>query len=123
MTTPTHRVDLYAHIHKALRLAMSEEMERDPSVFICGEEVGQYQGTFRESEVMARFAKEYGYANVEIETFPTQGRNWFTSQAELWMVEPESRKLYDVYDVAIAIAGKSPAAFASAFQSFPSDFM
>ena len=29
---------------QALRLAMTEEMERDPNVFICGEEVGQYQG-------------------------------------------------------------------------------
>lgn len=35
---------------EALRLAMAEEMERDPSVFICGEEVGQYQGTFRVTE-------------------------------------------------------------------------
>ncbi len=67
----------------------------------------EYEGTFRESEVMARFAKEYGYSNVEIETFPTQGRSWFASQAELWMVQPESRKLYDVYDVAISIAGNS----------------
>jgi len=67
----------------------------------------EYEGTFRESEVMARFAKEYGFANVEIETFPAPQRNWFASQAELWMVEPESRKLFDVYDVAIAIAGNS----------------
>mgnify|MGYP001607542175 CR=1 FL=1 len=67
----------------------------------------EYEGTFRESEVMARFAKEYGFSGVEIETFPTQGRSWLASQAELWMVEPESRKLYDVYDVAISIAGNS----------------
>lgn len=41
---------------EALRLAMSEEMERDENVFICGEEVGQYQGTFRVTEgLMARF--------------------------------------------------------------------
>src|SRR5438874_12648364 len=32
---------------EALRLAMTEEMERDDSVFILGEEVGQYQGTYR----------------------------------------------------------------------------
>src|SRR5262245_5072376 len=32
---------------QALRLAMTEEMERDPNVFICGEEVGQYQGTYQ----------------------------------------------------------------------------
>jgi pyruvate dehydrogenase E1 component beta subunit len=32
---------------QALRLAMTEEMERDPNVFICGEEVGQYEGTYQ----------------------------------------------------------------------------
>ncbi len=31
---------------------MTEEMERDPDVFLCGEEVGQYQGTYRVSEGM-----------------------------------------------------------------------
>jgi pyruvate dehydrogenase E1 component beta subunit len=41
---------------EALRLAMAEEMERDEGVFICGEEVGQYQGTFRVTEgLMQRF--------------------------------------------------------------------
>ncbi len=44
---------------EALRLAMAEEMERDPSVFICGEEVGQYQGTFRVTEgLMQRFGRD-----------------------------------------------------------------
>ena len=37
---------------QALRLAMTEEMERDPNVFVCGEEVGQYQGTYRVTEGM-----------------------------------------------------------------------
>lgn len=37
---------------EALRLAMTEEMERDDAVFICGEEVGQYQGTYRVTEGM-----------------------------------------------------------------------
>jgi pyruvate dehydrogenase E1 component beta subunit len=37
---------------EALRLAMTEEMERDDNVFICGEEVGQYQGTYRVTEGM-----------------------------------------------------------------------
>jgi pyruvate dehydrogenase E1 component beta subunit len=41
---------------EALRLAMAEEMERDEGVFVCGEEVGQYQGTFRVTEgLMQRF--------------------------------------------------------------------
>ena len=34
----------------------------------------EYQGHFRESEVMARFAKEYGFTNVTIETFPQRAR-------------------------------------------------
>lgn len=37
---------------QAVRLAMTEEMERDENVFLCGEEVGQYQGTYRVSEGM-----------------------------------------------------------------------
>lgn len=37
---------------EALRLAMTEEMERDESVFILGEDVGQYQGTYRVTEGM-----------------------------------------------------------------------
>jgi len=32
---------------EALRLAMTEEMERDDNVFLCGEEIAQYQGTYR----------------------------------------------------------------------------
>src|SRR5437588_3995831 len=35
---------------EALRLAMTEEMQRDENVFLCGEEVGQYQGTYRVTE-------------------------------------------------------------------------
>ena len=37
---------------EAIRLAMTEEMERDEDVFICGEEVGQYQGTYKVTEGM-----------------------------------------------------------------------
>lgn len=67
----------------------------------------EYTGHFRESEMMARLAREYGYASVEIESFPAQARIWHTTQAELWMVEPELRKLYDARDVLAAIAGNS----------------
>src|SRR5256714_14296490 len=35
---------------QALRQGMTEEMERDPNVFLCGEEIGQYQGTYRVTE-------------------------------------------------------------------------
>jgi len=40
------------------------------------EEYGEGAHHFRESEVMMRFAKEYGYSNVETESFDTGGRDW-----------------------------------------------
>jgi len=67
----------------------------------------EYQGTFRETDVMVKFAKEYGYSSVEVESLPSQGQSWQPSQGELWMVEPEVRKLYDIYDVAVSLAGNS----------------
>jgi pyruvate dehydrogenase E1 component beta subunit len=39
-------------VREALREAMSEEMRRDPSVFLMGEEVGQYQGAYKISQGM-----------------------------------------------------------------------
>lgn len=62
----------------------------------------EYTGHFRESEVMEHSAKGYGFSNVEIESFPTQQRSWFSDDAQLWMIEPELRKLYDIHEVAIS---------------------
>jgi len=67
----------------------------------------EYEGHFRESEVMARLARESGFSNVEIEIFQTQQRLWQATQAELWMTAPDNRKLYDFRDVAVAIASGS----------------
>ena len=67
----------------------------------------EYDGYFRESEVMARLARDYGFSNVEIEKFPTPSNLWQATQAELWMVKPESRKIYDFRDVAVSIASGS----------------
>jgi pyruvate dehydrogenase E1 component beta subunit len=46
---------------EALTLALQEEMDRDPSVFIVGEEVGQYNGTL---EVTKGFLPKYGPERV-----------------------------------------------------------
>jgi hypothetical protein len=67
----------------------------------------EYEGHFRESEVMARLAREAGFSGVEIESFQQGGAMWNPIQAELWMVSPEMRKLYDVYDVAVSICSGS----------------
>ncbi|MCI0381615.1 MAG: alpha-ketoacid dehydrogenase subunit beta [Chlamydiae bacterium] len=39
-------------MREALRQAMDEEMERDPSVFILGEEVGEYNGAYKVTKGM-----------------------------------------------------------------------
>ena len=41
---------------EALREAIAEEMERDPGVFLMGEEVGYYQGAYKVTEgLLERF--------------------------------------------------------------------
>ena len=70
--------------------------------------VSEYAGNLRESEVMARFAKEYGYSNVRVETFPQPGQIYQASVGELWTTSPESRKLYDIHDVALALGQGTP---------------
>jgi hypothetical protein len=67
----------------------------------------EYDGFFRESNVMAQFAREYGFSSVEIESFPSPQRLWQPTQGELWMVEPELRKLADIFDVAVSLAANS----------------
>jgi pyruvate dehydrogenase E1 component beta subunit len=39
-------------LRQALREAMEEEMRRDPSVFLMGEEVAQYNGAYKVSQGM-----------------------------------------------------------------------
>ncbi|HYE17384.1 MAG TPA: alpha-ketoacid dehydrogenase subunit beta [Tepidisphaeraceae bacterium] len=39
-------------LRQALRAAMTEEMERDPNVFLIGEEVAEYNGAYKVSEGM-----------------------------------------------------------------------
>src|SRR5256712_3336082 len=46
---------------EALRQGLWEEMERDPSVFVLGEDVGAYGGAFKVTE---GFAKKFGAARV-----------------------------------------------------------
>jgi hypothetical protein len=70
--------------------------------------VAEYAGPLRETQVMARMAKEAGYSNVTVETFPQAGQIYQASVGELWMTTPESRKLYDIHDVALALGQGTP---------------
>jgi len=66
----------------------------------------EYEGNFQESVVMKQRAIEAGFQNVEIESFPSNS-SWAPIQGELWMVSPQSRKLYDIYDIAVSICSGS----------------
>ena len=45
----------------AIRQALIEELDTDPSVFLLGEEIGQYQGTFK---ITAGFLQKYGAERI-----------------------------------------------------------
>jgi hypothetical protein len=63
----------------------------------------EYQGHFREAEVMAKFAKEYGFSNVAIEDYPT-GQTYQPVVGELWTTSPKSVKIFDIHDIPEALA-------------------
>ena len=72
------------------------------------------KGPYRETEVMARLAREYGFSDVQIETADAPsaggmggGSVWSPTQAELWLAAPKTEKLYDAFDVAVAVCSNS----------------
>jgi len=64
----------------------------------------EYDGPYRESRVIADFAKQYGFSNVSIETFGTPSQAWQPTVGELWMTSPKSVKLFDIHDIALSLA-------------------
>ena len=64
----------------------------------------EYSGHFRESQVMAAFARDAGFSNVTIEEFGPGGTAWQPTQGELWMTTPKSVKLFDIHDIVLALA-------------------
>ena len=64
----------------------------------------EYEGPFHESRVLADFAESYGFSNVEIGTYGEGGTTWQPTRGELWMTTPQSAKLFDIYDIALALS-------------------
>jgi len=64
----------------------------------------EYNGPYRESRVIAEFAKQYGFSNVSVETFGNPAMAWQPTQGELWTTSPKSVKLFDIHDIALALA-------------------
>jgi aminopeptidase YwaD len=63
----------------------------------------EYKNHFRESEVMAKLAREYGFSNVAIEDYPT-GQTYQPVVGELWTTTPKSVKIYDIHDIPESLA-------------------
>ncbi len=71
---PANTVMATITLREALRDAMAEEMRRDPSVFVMGEEVAEYQGAYKVTQgLLAEFGPdrvidtpitEYGFAGI-----------------------------------------------------------
>lgn len=70
-------------------------------------QAAEYEGHFYETDAMARLARDAGFSDVQIESFPLPAPLWHASDAELWMVEPDATKLSDAHDVNISIVLQS----------------
>jgi aminopeptidase YwaD len=64
----------------------------------------EYDAPYQESRVVVAKAKEYGFANVAVETFGQNAPAWQPTVGELWMTSPKSVKLFDIHDVALSLA-------------------
>lgn len=63
----------------------------------------EYAGPFRESRVIADFARQYGFSNVKTVVYQQGTTAPQPSQGELWMTTPKSVKLFDIHDLALAL--------------------
>src|SRR3984957_10058874 len=81
--------------------AMHHVLELVPYQFV--RPPSEYQSHFREAEVMAKFAKEYGFSNVVIEDYPT-GQTYQPVVGELWVTSPKNAKIYDIHDIPESLA-------------------
>lgn len=81
--------------------AMHHVLELVPYQFV--RPPSEYQGHFREAEVIAKMAKEYGFSNVAIEDYHT-GQTYQPVVGELWTTSPKSVKIYDVHDIPESLA-------------------
>jgi aminopeptidase YwaD len=94
MTSIINEVSGERAMHHVLELVPYQRV-RPPS---------EYTVPYRESRVMAEFAKEYGYSNVTIETYGTPQKAWQPTEGELWMTTPKLVKLFDIHDVVLSLA-------------------
>ncbi len=71
--------------------------------------VEEYAETYLETLYMQEMAKRYGLSDVRVDFFPT-GPTWVPEVGELWMVEPEAKKIASLTLVPAALASGSRSA-------------
>ncbi len=59
--TPPTGPTIHISYREAIQMALAEELDRDPKVFLLGEEIGQYQGTFK---ITQGFLQKYGSQRI-----------------------------------------------------------
>lgn len=71
--------------------------------------VEEYAGTYLETLYMQEMATRYGLSDVRVDYFPG-GPTWVPEVGDLWMVEPEAKKLASLTMVPAALASGSMSA-------------
>ena len=69
----------------AIRMALQEELDRDENVFLLGEEIGQYQGTFKITE---GFLEKYGAERIVDTPISEAGMVGMTTGAAMLGMRP-----------------------------------
>jgi len=63
----------------------------------------EYQNEFFETTYLRSMAKQYGLSDVQAEFFPTRD-TWDAEEADLWLIQPERRKIASLNMVPTALA-------------------
>jgi pyruvate dehydrogenase E1 component beta subunit len=70
---------------EAIRMALEEELDRDENVFLLGEEIGQYQGTFK---ITQGFLEKYGAQRIVDTPISEAGMVGLTTGAAMMGMRP-----------------------------------
>ncbi len=103
--------DLINEVSGAVPFNIMQEI----AAFNRNRKAAEYQDLYWESEVITRYAKEYGFSDVKVEKFDKTSRGgtptqWDAETGELWMVSPEEQLIISHRDIPAALARGSKSA-------------
>jgi hypothetical protein len=74
----------------------------------------EFTNRFWETTYIMKKAQEYGLEEVQLHTFPSRRPLWQPIEGELWLIEPEKKKIADIHEIAAVLATESQSAEVSA---------